>query len=87
MAEITEEQWAAFHTVAGVMQLVAGSGVPPGQPVEGRSITSFTEELVRFWDDHKVTLIPVLSQLAIAALEALVAALPDILSVNGPGPG
>lgn len=87
MAEITEEQWAAFHTVAGVMQQIAGSGVPPTGPVEGRSITTFAEELARFWDDHKATLIPVLSQLAIAALEALVAALPDILTVNGPGPG
>lgn len=87
MAEITAEQWAAFFVVAGVIQEVAGSGVPPGGPVEGRSITDWVERLVQFWNDHRDTLAPVLSQLAIAALEALVAALPDILAVNGPGPG
>lgn len=87
MAEITAEQWAALYVVAGVMKAGSGPPGPPGTPVQGRSISTFADDLVRFWNDHRDTLTPILSQLAIAALEALIAALPDILAVNGPGPG
>jgi hypothetical protein len=44
------------------------------------------DKLVEFWDDHKSTLIPFLTDFAIAALEALVAARSDISSINLPGP-
>lgn len=80
-----EQQWMAIYTAAGL-------SAPPGGPsavpnlVKGRFIAALATKLVLFWGRHKATLIPFLSQIAIAALDAMVAALPAIQSVDPPGP-
>lgn len=84
---VTRDQWIAIWDVAGAtVAVTAGSGTP-GTAVVGRFISTLVEKVVRFWGDHRATLAPVLAQIAIAALDALVQALPEIVSVNTPGPG
>lgn len=82
----TAEQWAAIYTVAGLASGVVGAAIPAPPGTEGRSITDIVEALVAFWGAHRDTLAPVMTQLAVAALDALISALPDILAVNSPGP-
>lgn len=82
---ITQEQWAAFLTIAEVEHVAAGDR-PDENQIIGRSITEHVDELVKFWGRHKATLLPFLTTLAIAALNALVAAQTEIDQVNPPGP-
>lgn len=77
--------WDAIWDYAGVLKTSYGVQAPVGG-ILGRSITFIVDKLVQFWDDHKATLIPFLSQAAIAALQALVAAQADIAVVNQEGP-
>jgi hypothetical protein len=81
-----EEQWAALYTTAGLQK--AHGATPPSiiSGIKGRWITVLVNRLCEFWGKHKATLIPVLSQLAIAALDAVVSAQADIQEVNPPGP-
>jgi len=80
-----EEQWAAYLAYAQAQKAVAGDA-PSSSGVVGRWITVLAKTLVLFWGRHKATLIPHLTATAIAALEALVSELPNILTVNPPGP-
>lgn len=81
---MTEEQWNSLFSYAGTLKATYGPTSLANQVV-GRAITYIVDRLVKFWGRHKATLIPVLTQTAIAALEAIVAAKPDIDAVNPPG--
>lgn len=81
----TAEQWAALLQVADLEKASAGD-MPVGNQIKGRSITYSVDDLVEFWGKHKSTLLPFLTNLAIAALNALVAAQTDIDAVNPIGP-
>lgn len=80
------EQWMAIYEWAGVLKATAAP--PPSAlfGVKGRFVAVLASKLALFWDQHKATLIPVLSQLAVAALEAVVSNLANIKSVDPPGP-
>jgi hypothetical protein len=74
----------AFVEYARAVQVSAPLAVGGG--VKGRWIRILVDKLVEFWGRHQATLIPYLSQLAIAALQSLVAAQADIDIVDPPGP-
>jgi hypothetical protein len=83
---MTEEQWLGFYHVAA---LAMGTRTAPGpvtSPVKGRFIAVLVDRVCKFWADHRATLIPYLTQLAIAALDALLSAQIDIHNVDPPGP-
>lgn len=80
-----EERWASYLEYGQALKATAGTA-PAAGGVPGRFITVLVLTLVRFWGRHKATLIPHLAATAIAALEALVSELPNILTVNPPGP-
>jgi hypothetical protein len=83
---MTDEQlWMEIYKQAGAKMNMFGSGVPPGG-VRGRFVATLARTLVTFWLKHQATLIPVLSQLAIAALEAVAQNIAAIEVVNVPGP-
>lgn len=82
---MTTEEWTAIYTVAGVQKAIAGD-LPVVNGIIGRSITFLVGKLVDFWGAHSATLIPYLTQAAIAALNALLAARADIDRVNPRGP-
>lgn len=52
----------------------------------GRSITYAAKFLVEFYERHRVDLVAELDPVAVAALDALAAALPLIMALNPPGP-
>lgn len=79
------EQWQAYYDYAGALK-AAADGSLPSTGIVGRSITYLTDKLIVLWGKHKATLIPFLSQLAVAALEAIVANKASIDAVNPPGP-
>lgn len=77
--------WQEIFKQAGNKKLMYT--VPsPVYGVKGRFIAVLAERLAAFWVKHQATLIPVLSQLAVAAIEAIVQNLAAIKAVNGPGP-
>lgn len=79
------EKWASYLAYGQALKATAGAA-PGGASIAGRFITALAKRLVVFWGRHKATLIPHLTATAIAALEALVSELPNILTVNPPGP-
>ena len=82
----TDEQWLAFIQYARTVQTSTAIPGPGVHGVRGRFIRVLVDRLVKFWGDHQATLIPFLSQLAIAALQSLVAAQADIDVIDPPGP-
>lgn len=80
-----EEQWAAMLTYAQALKASYGVAAA-GTGIKGRFITVLVNKVCEFWEKHRDTLIPFLSSLTIAAFEALIAARPDINTVNTPGP-
>lgn len=78
------DAWAAFFTIAQATQ--PGAPIVPVHGVVGRSITKAVDIACRLWGKYRVHLIPFLTQLAIAALDALLSAQTDINAVNPPGP-
>jgi hypothetical protein len=82
---ITSDDWMTIWENAGVLKEAYGTrAVSHG--IIGRSISSFAAKLENFWTRHQDTLIPFLTQFAIATLNAVVAAKADINAVNPPGP-
>jgi len=79
------EQSMSFYTYAHTLIQTRNPNYSPTL-VQGRFISILVDKVCAFWGRHKASLIPFLSQLAIAALEALVAAKSDIDTVNPPGP-
>jgi len=87
MATITDSEWQAVLDYANLLKASypdLAAAPPNGTP--GRSISELADMLAEFWGRHQDTLIPVLTNLAIAALQALAAALGDIKAANPPGP-
>ena len=84
---MTEGQlaWLAIYDAATTAKAVAGD-MPATNEIIGRSITYIVHKLTQFWGAHKARLIPFITNLGIAALEAVVTAEPDIQRVNPPGP-
>lgn len=82
---MTTDEWAALFTVATFKKTSATPG-PGLHGLVGRSITKAAKLVARLWGKYQDHLIPVLSAATIAALDALVATLPDLLRVNPPGP-
>lgn len=80
-----EQLWLEIYKQAGNKKAIYGSGTQ-GVGVRGRFIAVLAEKLVNFWNKHQATLIPFLSQIAIAALEAMAQNLGAIQQVNSPGP-
>jgi len=78
------EIWQSYYDYAGALKAAYPTASPSG--VIGRSIKYLVDKLARFWKDHKATLIPILSQLAIAAIEALVGNQAAFDGINPPGP-
>jgi hypothetical protein len=80
-----QEQWQSYFDYAGA--LIAAS-TPSASPfnIIGRSIGFLVKRLCKFWSDHKATLIPLLSQVAIAAIEGLVANQSNFVNLDPPGP-
>lgn len=85
MSAITTDEWQAFLTRAKLDQPL-DTPTAPINGVRGRFIAMLATRLAKFWGEHRATLVPVLTQLAIAALDALVSALADIQRVDPPGP-
>ena len=85
MSAITTAEWDAFLTRAKLDQPL-DVPVAPINAIRGRFIAELTVRLVKFWGEHRATLIPVLTQLAIATLDALTSAVTDIKAVDPPGP-
>jgi hypothetical protein len=81
---LTPEQWDAFRLVATIAQPTVP--IPGVHGVIGRSITKGVAVVCGLWARHRKTLIPFMTQLAIAALDALLSAQVDINNVNPPGP-
>lgn len=80
-----DEKWAAIHEMAKVLK--AENPAPAAAfNIQGRFITVLVDALAKFWKAHRDTLIPVLSQLAIAALEAIAAQAASIRNINQRGP-
>jgi len=84
---VTEDDWVAIWKAAGIAGKIAGSGNPHNPGLRGRFIASMAKRIVEFWGRHRDTLAPALAQIAVAALDALVMALPEILLANYKGPG
>lgn len=82
----TDEQWLAFLQVARLAQPGAALAPGLGAQIRGRWIAFLANRLVKFWGEHSSTLTPYLTQLAIAALNAVTAAILDIRAVDPPGP-
>lgn len=80
-----EEQWMSIYDHAGALKAAYGTEATSGG-IRGRFIVVLVNKLCEFWEKHKDTLIPFLSQLAIAALEAIVTQRSQIATVNDPGP-
>lgn len=80
-----EERWAAYLTAAQA-QTNRTDPLAPATGIKGRWIAFLAKKLVDFWQKHKATLLPYLTNLAIAALDALVAHLGEIQVVDPPGP-
>lgn len=81
---MTEAEWVAIFTMAG-----AKAPAVPGPSVHGlvgRSIAKAAQLTCFIWGRYQARLIPYMTQAAIAALDALVVALPVILNLNPPGP-
>lgn len=83
--EPTKADWDKIWENAGMLKQFAGSGTVV-YGIRGRFISTLVKKLLDFWDRHQDTLVPVLSQIAIAALQALAAARPSFESINTPGP-
>lgn len=79
-----EEIWMSYLTGAQAAKSMAPSA--PSGPIVGRFLSVLAKKAGEFWTRHKATLIPVLTNLAIAALDALVANMASIEAVNNPGP-
>jgi hypothetical protein len=79
------DTWLAYLVVAEGLQPNTTPAIPVS-PVTGRFIKFLVGRLVKFWGKHKATLIPYLTQLAVAAAEALVANQGSFDNVNPPGP-
>lgn len=83
---MTDEQlWAEIFKQAGVKKAMYTAPAPISG-IRGRFISVLATKLVHFWNKHQATVIPVLSQLAVAALEAVAQNLAAINAVNPPGP-
>lgn len=80
-----EERWAGY-LVGAQAQTGRSSPLAPVTGIKGRWIVFLATKLCEFWLAHKATLLPYLTNLAIAALDALVAHLAEIATVNLPGP-
>lgn len=87
MAVFTEEQWTNIWKQAGAIKTVAGEAPPTTSPIPGRFVSVLVDKVAKFWAKHRDTLAPFLTQVAIAALEALLVAQPDIDAINRRGPG
>lgn len=83
--EMNKDEWMAVWDYAGAVKTAAGD-LPVTNGIVGRWITVLVNKLTKFWAQHSATLTPYLTQAAIAALQALLAAQPDIQRVNPPGP-
>lgn len=84
MSTYTAENWAAIWKAAEGK--TAGIPSPGVYGLAGRSIVKACNLVARLWGKYEPKLRPHLTTLAIAALDALVAALLDIAVVNPPGP-
>lgn len=83
---LTDEQlWAEIYKQAGNKKQALGAPAAP-TGLQGRFITALILRLVAFWEKHQSTLIPVLSQLAIAALDAVAQRINEYKALNVPGP-
>ena len=79
------EQWDAIYKAAGALKLQHGTS-PLATGIRGRFISVLIDKVIDFWGRHQDTLIPYLSQIAIAALEALVVNQAAYRNLNSPGP-
>lgn len=79
-----EEIWAGYLAGAAAAKASVPTSLAAG--IAGRFIAVMSKRLVEFWGKHRATLVPCLTQLAIAALDALAAQLINIITVDPPGP-
>lgn len=82
--EFDDEAWAAFFTLAKAQQ--PGAPLAPVHGIVGRSLAKASDITCRLWAKYRSKLLPYLAQIAIAALDALLAAQPSIDTINPPGP-
>jgi hypothetical protein len=80
-----EEIWSGY-LVGAQAQLAAAAPASVASGIVGRSIVKMVAVLTRFWQAHKATLIPHLTSLAIAALDAVASQAANIATVDPPGP-
>ena len=79
------EQWDSYFKYAGALK-IAGGTAPLASGIRGRFISVLIRRLAEFWERNRDTLIPFLSQIAIAAIEALIAHRQSFENLNTPGP-
>ena len=82
----TDTEWLAILNRARMVQPGLPDAPGLGAQIRGRYIAFLANRLVKFWGDHESTLRPFLTQLAIAALDAVTTAILDIRAVDPPGP-
>lgn len=79
------EQWQAYYDYAKALKSAMGTTAPAGN-IKGRFLAVLVNKVVKFWEKHKATIVPFLTNLAIAALEALAAQATAIGTIDPPGP-
>jgi hypothetical protein len=82
----TDSEWLAFLERARLEQSLAPGAIAIPNEIKGRFIVALVKKVVDFWGRHRAILVPALTQLAVAALDALAAAQNDIARIDPPGP-
>lgn len=82
----TDTEWLAFLERARLEQTAAPTALAIPNQVRGRFISALVKRVCDFWGRHRSILVPLLTQLAVAALDALTAAQSDIARIDPPGP-
>ncbi|HKH21942.1 MAG TPA: hypothetical protein VKB53_13935 [Gammaproteobacteria bacterium] len=81
-----QEEWESYLVIAQASQPLTVVPIPIG-PIAGRFLRQLVRHAVHLYAAHRGTIIVALTQVTIAALDALVAHVADFDNLNPPGPG
>jgi hypothetical protein len=80
-----QDEWDAYLTIAQISQPLSTVPIPLG-PIAGRFLSVLIRHAMRIYNAHRATIVTALTQVTIAALDALAAHLADFDNLNPPGP-